>query len=678
MADSRVKLDLALRAAALGIPVFRLRINGKKPLNKGWQAEATINTEAIERYWGETPDANIGWAMGRGKLAIDVDVKKEQRGDTALRTLESANGDLPRTLINATPTGGWHEIFETDARIANHGTGKWLGRGIDVRGEGGYVVGAGSTIDGRSYQSEFKPIAPAPQWLVALTNPPIERVADALPLTELDTESAIARAVAWLQTEAETATEGQGGDHTAFTVAARVRDLGISEPMALDLMLEHWNNLCSPPWDPEELQNKVKNAYQYASRAPGNASADADFEIEQPKAPWPTPVEPFDFATLTPPDWLLGTLLARKYLSLLIAPPGAGKTKFTLLAAVALASGNGEAIGMKLPAGPQRVWLINGEDSMEDMHRNLAAAMTIAGVEWKDMKGADGQSRLFINSGHDQRIQVARMDGSKRVTSADQPWLIERCKANRIDVLVIDPMIEFHPCNENDNGQMGAVASLVRSIAIQAESSVLLVHHTRKRDKAAATGMAGDMDSARGAGALIGAARIVKTLYGMEPREKVLYGLTDSEARRTIKLTDAKANIAAISDEHHWFRMRSTLVGGLDGFEIGAMESVTLVKGEAQVHALALGRAIRSVVLSGEKSAPALAIADRLRTGEDLKYAGLSPKTIVREFKTYLEGNILDVDGWTVRLEPTAERARAMMTFGVSSTTLSDIIVNDE
>lgn len=661
MADPQSKLDQALRAAALGIPVFRLRINGKKP-HKGWQSEATTDSHKVRELWAEDPDANIGWAMGRGHVAIDVDIKKERQGDKSLFEFELKNGDLPDSLINVTATNGWHVILATDHKIGNDNTGKWIGRGVDVKGEGGYVVGAGSTIDGIPYRSEFERIAQAPHWLVALTTPPIEKQSDR-PIADIDTDQAIERARQWLQQEAPPAIEGQGGDHTAFTVAAKLRDLAISEPQALDLMLEHWNELCTPPWDPEQLQQKVRNAYQYASRAPGNASAEADFETEQPKTPWPTPVAPFDFASLTPPDWLLGTLLARKYLSLLVAPPGAGKTKLTLLAAVALASGKGEVIGMKMLKGAQRVWMINGEDSMEDMHRNLAAAMTIANVTWDDFKDADGNTRLHINSGHEQRIQVARLDGSKRVTSADQPWLIERCKANRIDVLFIDPLIEFHPCNENDNGEMGAVASLVRSIAIQAECAVLLVHHTRKRDKAAANGMAGDMDSARGAGALIGAARIVKTFYQMEQKEQRIYGVTEQEARRLIKLTDAKSNIAAMADDHHWFRMRSVLVGGLDGFEVGAAESVTLRKGEVQTQALALGRAVLRVVLSGETAASASAIADRLRANDPM-YAEMSPRTILREFKTYFEGTAIDVEGRTVGMDSTVRGVSARLLFG--------------
>jgi hypothetical protein len=47
--------------------------------------------------------------------------------------------------------------------------------------------------------------------------------------------------------------------------------------MAVDLMGEHWNDRCSPPWDVGELKTKVDNAYAYGARAPGAYSPEVDF-----------------------------------------------------------------------------------------------------------------------------------------------------------------------------------------------------------------------------------------------------------------------------------------------------------------------------------------------------------------------------------------------------------------
>jgi P4 family phage/plasmid primase-like protien len=65
-------------------------------------------------------------------------------------------------------------------------------------------------------------------------------------------------------------------------VAEVVGDLGVSEETCLDLMLEHYNGRCEPPWDADELADKVHNAYRYRRSAVGSATAEADFADEPP------------------------------------------------------------------------------------------------------------------------------------------------------------------------------------------------------------------------------------------------------------------------------------------------------------------------------------------------------------------------------------------------------------
>ncbi|MCG6115874.1 MAG: DUF3987 domain-containing protein [Mesorhizobium sp.] len=97
------------------------------------------------------------------------------------------------------------------------------------------------------------------------------------PLVELDTEKAIRLATQYLVDRAPEAVEGAGGDQAAYTVACACRDYGVSEGVALDLMLDHWNEQkASPPWAPEELAEKVSNAYTYASGGYGAKMAEAE------------------------------------------------------------------------------------------------------------------------------------------------------------------------------------------------------------------------------------------------------------------------------------------------------------------------------------------------------------------------------------------------------------------
>ena len=84
------------------------------------------------------------------------------------------------------------------------------------------------------------PFAPLPQWVIDRAGRPLEKdPALDIPACELDLPTNINLAINYLINLAPEAIEGQGGDPTAYSVACRVRDLGISEAMCEDLMIEH-------------------------------------------------------------------------------------------------------------------------------------------------------------------------------------------------------------------------------------------------------------------------------------------------------------------------------------------------------------------------------------------------------------------------------------------------------
>src|SRR5262249_35343459 len=78
----------------------------------------------------------------------------------------------------------------------------------------------------------------------------------------LDRPSALARAEKYLAA-VPPAIEGNNGDHhTYITCCKLVRDFGLTETEALDL-LQDWNNRCQPPWTERELREKIRNAQRY-------------------------------------------------------------------------------------------------------------------------------------------------------------------------------------------------------------------------------------------------------------------------------------------------------------------------------------------------------------------------------------------------------------------------------
>ncbi len=145
---------------------------GKHPLIQGGAHSATKTPEIIKKWWRRWPNANIGIAVGKksGFFVLDID---GETGEETLADLELKNGPLPPTVEQLTGNGR-HLLFRTrtDAKVGN---AVGIAPGLDIRGEGGYIVAAPSQhISGRGYgwEVEHDPndLAPAlaPAWLLSL------------------------------------------------------------------------------------------------------------------------------------------------------------------------------------------------------------------------------------------------------------------------------------------------------------------------------------------------------------------------------------------------------------------------------------------------------------------------------------------------------------------------------
>ena len=143
-----------------------------KPGSRGVH-DATQATGKILRWWTETPEANIGIACGHqsGFWALDLDPRNG--GEFTFDDLVADHGPLPETVIQETGGGGLHYLFSwpTDGRVPRRSPGP----GLDVKGAGGYILGAPSIHpNGGEYcWQELShplqiPVKDAPDWLLNL------------------------------------------------------------------------------------------------------------------------------------------------------------------------------------------------------------------------------------------------------------------------------------------------------------------------------------------------------------------------------------------------------------------------------------------------------------------------------------------------------------------------------
>lgn len=269
----------ALALATQGFAIFPLPPGGKTPVVL-WQDVCTTDRERIAAWFDATPEMNYGVNPGPGQVIIDIDNKHGKQGGEAWARLEQ-DGGAAETFTVDTPSSGQHRyLILMDGRTV--GNGHDFPKGIDVRGVSGYVVGPGSVVNGKAYvpvvdeglqfllEAPCPLISVAPVWVSDRLRAPGERAESRVPVTVLDTQEAIHKAARWLGDHAP-AVEGDGGNAHTYVTAAKLKDFGVSEVTALELMGNGWNSRCVPPWALDELATVVQNAYRYGLQPPGIA-----------------------------------------------------------------------------------------------------------------------------------------------------------------------------------------------------------------------------------------------------------------------------------------------------------------------------------------------------------------------------------------------------------------------
>lgn len=162
----------ALELAQRGWAVHPLRPGQKVPASPHGCRDATTDPVQIREWWRASRDANAGIATGHvsGVWVLDID---GDAGRASLAELEAEHGALPATLTVRT-VRGLHLYWRVpDGASVRNGAG--IRAGLDVRGDGGYVVAPGSRHpDGPMYEwaEPSADALDAPAWLLELVTAP--------------------------------------------------------------------------------------------------------------------------------------------------------------------------------------------------------------------------------------------------------------------------------------------------------------------------------------------------------------------------------------------------------------------------------------------------------------------------------------------------------------------------
>lgn len=608
------KLQAALNWAARGFRVFPLLPNSKEPVHsEEWYNHATTDPDKIRSMWrmpviGGEFDYNIGVDC-TDMVVVDVDTKEGKNGHHEYVSL----GGTYETLVIRTPTGGFHCYFQgpdsSNASIAS---------AVDIRSHHGYVVGPGSTIDGVPYtvitdrEPEWIPLA-----IDKLVKPPYTRRETTH--ENYDNPAAIQAGINFLESVAP-AIEGQRGDDHTFQVAARlVREYALSPPTALALLLEHWNPRCLPPWLPDELAQKVDNAFAYASAEIGRQDPSVVFQnvrVEPPPSvfaqsnlAWGNAMLP---ASIIARPWIIDRMLMRGKVTIVGASGSAGKSSLGL--AIAAHGAVGKDFGaFKSMGGPFSSIIFNGEDEIEEQSRRLIALCSAYGLDFDVVR-----QRVFLMSYEEAEIKLVSAEGRKYIRNTpviDQ--LIDLCRDGPdVGMLLLDPLVDLHTCDESDSTAMNEVMAVMQSIARRANIGVMVMHHTTKNSGERQESRIGNADAFRGSSGIVNKSRVAFTLMDASASDVEDYDMQTDERHLWVRLDDAKMNISAKTNKPVWFKKIGVRIAS--GDIVGVLHYQELNKGTTQLRIRMADVLIQTMLANGSGSLTIMQAVAVLKGGEPI------------------------------------------------------------
>ena len=458
-AASNPRLNAALDYGQRGWAVFPIKPRAKSPLTLHGFKEASKAGDTIRAWWRRWPEANVGIATGAVSGFIVLDVDPANGGDNTLAELRARNGELPDTVEALTGGGGRHILFRHPGRFVKCSESE-LGPGLDVKGDGGYVVGPPSFHpNGRAYAWELSshpdevPLAGMPEW-IAPKRAPREPAA---PLGAVIPEGA--------------------RNSTLASLGGSMRRRGAGESAIVAALLAENLDRCVPPLAEDEVRAIAASMGRYA------AEPQAPVEALGPltSLPFRTARE---FSQVTPehPEWVAEGLLARGAITELDGKVKGGKSTIAMAMVAAILHGK-PFLGRKT----QATAVVYLTEERPPTFRALLERMGLA-----------DESRLHVLS----KADVEGVTWDVVVTLA-----VQKAREVGADALVADTLSKWAGLKDDSEDNPGPAMEAMYPLEIAADTGLaaLMSRHDRK------TG--GELgDSGRGSSAYSGMTDIILAL----------------------------------------------------------------------------------------------------------------------------------------------------------------------
>lgn len=314
---------IAAEYAALGLPVFQLKIKGKEAAVMNWKEVATTDPAVALKWWESESNRlfNVGVAMGHGIIAIDLDKPKtdgEQDGEESLLEYAAQHGgEIPSTWTFQTGRGGKQLLFRTDAPIGN-----FVGilPNVDVRGNGGYSM----------FPPSVHPNGNPYKWLDGLNPSAMPDGPADLPefLLELLTKEE-SNAPAF---ELPDKISKGGRNDTLFRMAASLRAQEYTESEIFAMLKAVNEGRCDPPLPEKELETICGSVGKY------ERGIERSRKVKVPELNVQS-VRDLQEEELPPIRWVVVDMIPQG-LTMLASPPKYGKSWWVLDLCLSVAAGD--------------------------------------------------------------------------------------------------------------------------------------------------------------------------------------------------------------------------------------------------------------------------------------------------------------------------------------------------
>jgi hypothetical protein len=451
-------------SSSLGRKVFPVAAGSKNPLVK-WRSSdpASSELDQINRWYIRWGNTNWGLATGvdSGVFVVDIDSKEGydwvvSHGLTDTYSVKTG-GNTPEKL-----SYGYHFYFQhPGAGIAIKNSAKDLSPGVDVRGDGGYVLIPPSVTELPYYVANQREVAVAPQWLIdRITKSEAQIAADSNSELSIQDREHGANIYRKACREYPETPDGQWNNelNKLGGLAGRMVASGcFDEDYALTLALD-----CGAAYVQDNRKAFLatwRSGFKWGLQSPWVplGPEDVGFAAGVPTAPQQAGFtnlgdEPMESIKWLWPGWLpLGKLV------LYAGPGGVGKSTVTFSWAATISKGGKWPDG--LPCQPGRVLIWSGEDDIRDTMKPRLVAM-----------GANCERIDVIRTMHGEIFDPAKHFAQLKV----------QLKKGDVKLLIIDPITSAVAGDMNKTNEVRRNLQAIVDFAADLDCCVVGITHFNK------------------------------------------------------------------------------------------------------------------------------------------------------------------------------------------------------